>query len=98
LASLCGQKGGRRRARFNYEDLPELPAPSGIEDVRRILGTAMIELRSAKIEPKVAAALSSLASAYLDSEALLQFSRRLDELETAVHQEELPQLEGEVIT
>ena len=53
-AAELGRKGGRRRAAFNPDGLKEIEAPKTVADLRDLLAQSIVEIRSGKLDPKLA--------------------------------------------
>jgi hypothetical protein len=60
-----GSKGGRRRAVYKPEDLKEFPAPKNAADLRDLLAESIIEIRTGRMDPKMANALGYIGASYL---------------------------------
>jgi hypothetical protein len=80
-ASLLGMKGGKRRARFSFEQLIDIPAPKTAGDLRDLIGHTIRELRKGHVEPKVANPVAYLAGAMADALELVEYETRLKRLE-----------------
>ena len=80
-AQELGARGGRRRARFNTEELPAIAPPQNVGDVLRALGQVFSEVHAGKLEPKVANACAYLASGILAAVTAGQFEERIAALE-----------------
>ena len=80
-ARVIGAKGGRRRARFNTEDLTPIKQPKTATDVLSVLGQIMVETHGGRLEPKVANACAYLASGILQALSVGNFEERIAALE-----------------
>lgn len=80
-ASTAGLRGGKRRARFSYEELPTISPPQNVADVLRALGQVFTEVHDGRLEPKVANACAYLASGILQAVTAGQFEERIAALE-----------------
>jgi len=56
-AAELGSKGGRRRSVYSAGNLREFAAPKTPADLRDLLAESIIEIRSGKLDPKIANAL-----------------------------------------
>ena len=81
LASAAGMRGGRRRARFNHDELEPIEQPQNARDVLRALGQVFSEVHGGKIEPRVANACAYLASGILQALSVGNFEERIAALE-----------------
>lgn len=81
LASAAGMRGGRRRARFNHDELEPIAQPQNVQDVLRALGQVFSEVHGGKIEPRVANACAYLASGILQALSVGNFEERIAALE-----------------
>jgi hypothetical protein len=59
-AAELASRGGRRRTVYNPDGLKEFPAPKGAADLSDTLAQSIVELRTGKMDPKVANALGYL--------------------------------------
>ena len=73
--------GGKRRARFSYEELPTIAPPQNVQDILRALGQCFSEVHAGRLEPKVANACAYLASGILAAVTAGNFEARIAELE-----------------
>lgn len=64
-ASAAGKIGGPRRRIFNPVHLASFDPPKSAQELGVLIATTMIEVRTCKMEPRVANALSCLASGFL---------------------------------
>jgi hypothetical protein len=64
-AAELGSKGGRRRAIYTLGDTIEIPAPKAVSDLVGLLAQSIVEVRSGKLEPKTANAITYLATGLL---------------------------------
>lgn len=80
-AAELGRKGGLRRARFNPDDLKELPAPKTAADLRDLLGQSIVEVRAGKLDPKLANSISYLGAGFLRAVEVADVEARLEALE-----------------
>lgn len=81
VASKLGQRGGRRRAIFDPDNLLPFNAPTNAHEQAAILAQLEVETHQGKIDPKVASTISTLANAYLGALELIEFGEKLKVLE-----------------
>jgi hypothetical protein len=70
-AAELGSKGGRRRTVYSPDDLKEFSAPTSAADLRDLLAQSIIEIRTGKLDPKLANSISYLSGPV--SSALLKY-------------------------
>jgi hypothetical protein len=87
-AAELGSKGGRRRAVYNPEGLKEYAAPTNAADLRDLLAQSIIEIRSGKLDPKLANSISYLGTGFLRAAELADIEARLMKLEREIPTEE----------
>jgi len=80
-AVICGQRGGRRRAIFNPEGLEPFAAPKSAGDLLLLLAQTIVEVRSGKVDPRVANSISYVSTAFLNAVELSDLDARLRVLE-----------------
>jgi hypothetical protein len=78
-----GSRGGRRRAIYNPDNLKDFAAPKTAADLRDLLAESIIEIRSGKLDPRVANALGYLGASYLRALEVADIESRLDALEAS---------------
>jgi hypothetical protein len=77
-----GKKGGAvRRVTHPAEMLLQLAPPTTAVDVRILLGQSLAEVRSGRLTPTLAYAISSLATAFLRALDVGDYKSRLEKLE-----------------
>ena len=81
-AAELGRRGGRKNRRFQVamDDTP-LRVPTTAEDVRRVLGEIMAEVRAKRLEPKLGTTLGYLGTALLKAIEVSDLEKRLERLE-----------------
>ena len=79
-AAELGSKGGRRRAMYSATDLREFAAPKTAADLRDLLAESIIEIRSGRLDPKIANALGYLGASYLRAVEVSDVQERLNAL------------------
>jgi hypothetical protein len=82
-AAEIGRKGGHRRAQYPMDDLKEFAAPKTASDLRDLLAESIIEIRSGRLDPKIANALGYLGASYLRALEVSDIESRMDALEAA---------------
>jgi hypothetical protein len=87
-AALMGAKGGRRRAIFNPANLEPFAAPKTAGDLLRLLAQTIVEVRSGRLDPKVANSIAYLAGGLANTLELVEYGARLDALESKPAAEE----------
>jgi hypothetical protein len=80
-AALLGSKGGRRRTVYNPDGLKEFTAPKSAADLRDLLAYSIVEIRSGKLDPKLANSISYLGAGFLRALEVSDLERRLKALE-----------------
>ena len=76
-----GRRGGLRNRRVIPDDTAEMPPLNTAEDVRQMLAKLALDVRARKVEPKVAASVSQIASTLLKAIETAELERRLSKLE-----------------
>jgi hypothetical protein len=80
-ASVCGQRGGRRRAIFDPEGLEPMKAPRNAADLLVMLSQTIVEVRSAKIDTRAANSIAYLGASFLRAIEVANLDVRLRVLE-----------------
>jgi len=80
-AREIGRKGGLRRRVFNPENLSPLETPRTAEDLTIFVAMTMTEVRLARIDPRIANALSQLGGIFLRGLELGELAKRVATLE-----------------
>jgi len=80
-AAELGRKGGRRRAVYRPAGLKEFAAPRSAADLRDLLAQSIIEIRSGKLDPKLANSISYLGAGFLRALEVSDLETRLQTLE-----------------
>jgi hypothetical protein len=93
-ARELGSKGGRRRARFNPEGLAEFAAPKNAADLRDLLAQSIVEIRTGKMDPKLANAVGYVGASFLRALEVSEIEPRLQKLEQEL--ERAQQTSGQV--
>jgi hypothetical protein len=81
FASELGRKGGRRRAVYNPDGLEPFPPPKNAEELLALLATTICEIRSGRIDPRVANSLIYGSAAFLNTLEIADLGQKLKELE-----------------
>jgi hypothetical protein len=64
-AAELGSKGGRRRAVYPLSDAMEIAAPRVASELVNLLAHSIVEVRTGKLDPKTANAITYLATGFL---------------------------------
>ena len=80
-AAELGRKGGRHRAVYSPDGLKEFAAPRSAADLRDLLAQSIIEIRSGKLDPKLANSISYLGTGFLRALEVSDLESRLQTLE-----------------
>jgi hypothetical protein len=82
-AASLGSRGGRRRAVYSPDGLKEFPVPKSAADLRDLLAQSIIEIRTGKLDPKLANSISYLGTGFLRALEVSDLEKRLEALEQA---------------
>lgn len=94
-AAELGSKGGRRRSVYSPDGLKEFSAPKSAADLRDLLAQSIIEIRTGKLDPKLANSISYLGAGFLRATEVSDLETRLLALEAPIEEDEnKPQTEG----
>jgi hypothetical protein len=85
MAAELGSRGGRRRTVYNPDSLKAFSAPKSAADLRDTLAQSIVELRTGKMDPKVANALGYLGASYLRALEVADFESRLERMEAQLN-------------
>ncbi len=80
-AAELGSKGGRRRTAYNPDGLKDFLPPRTAADLRDLLAQSIIEIRTGKLDPKLANSISYLGTGFLRALELSDLETRLLALE-----------------
>ena len=81
-AAELGSRGGRRRAVYSATgDLKHFKAPKTAADLCDLLAESIVEIRSGRLDPKIANALGYLGTSYLRALEVSDIEKRLEDLE-----------------
>lgn len=83
-AQLLGAKGGRRRAIYNPEGLEPFTRPQNAGEMQLLLAQTIVEVRSGKLDPRVANTIAYLGTAFLSALETWQLESRLEALEARI--------------
>jgi hypothetical protein len=83
-AAELGRKGGLRRTVYSPEGLKEFSAPKSAADLRDLLAQSIVEIRTGKLDPKLANSISYLGTGFLRAMELADLERRLTDLENVM--------------
>jgi hypothetical protein len=90
-AAELGSRGGRRRAVYSTAgDLKDFKAPKTAADLCDLLAESIVEIRSRRLDPKIANALGYLGTSYLRALEVSDIEKRLEDLEHYQRKIELP--------
>ena len=80
-AAELGRKGGRRRTICVPTGLKEFAAPKNTADLKDLLAQSIVEIRSGRLDPKLANSISYLGAGFLRAVEVADVEERLAELE-----------------
>jgi hypothetical protein len=83
IASLMGQRGGRRRAIFCPEDLETFDEPRTPQDMLRALAKVAVQVHRSQLDPRVCNAVVYASAAHFrgtELEGLKEIRKEIDEL------------------
>jgi len=80
-AAEIGSKGGRRRAVYSPDNLKHFEPPKTAADLRDLLAQSITEIRSGKLDPKLANSISYLGTGFLRALEVSDLETRLTALE-----------------
>ena len=84
-AAELGSRGGRRRTVYSPERLQQFSAPKSAADLRDLLAQSIIEIRTGKLDPKLANSISYLGVGFLRALEVSELENRLLGLEGRTH-------------
>ncbi len=85
-AAELGSKGGRRRAVYSLDTLKEFEPPRTAAELRDLLAQSIIEIRTGKLDPKLANSISYLGAGFLRaSEVLVDFTESMGDAKGVWH-------------
>jgi len=76
-----GRRGGLKNRRVISDDSTEMPPLNTAEDVRAMLAALAKDVRARRVEPRVAASVSQMASTLLKAIEVADLEQRLAKLE-----------------
>jgi len=80
-AAELGGKGGRRRSVYSPDRLKEFAPPKTAAELRDLLAQSITEIRSGKLDPKLANSISYLGTGFLRALEVSDLETRLAALE-----------------
>lgn len=80
-AAVLGSKGGRRRTVYKPNDLKEFSTPKSAADLRDLMADSIFEIRSGRMDPRIANALGYVGASYLRALEAADLETRLENLE-----------------
>ena len=83
-AAELGRRGGRRRTVYNSDDLQPFEPPQDSDDLCKLLGQSLIDVRNGTLDPKVANCMGFLGTAFLQAREAGNIESRLRSLEAKV--------------
>ena len=86
-AAELGRKGGRRRSVYSPDGLEEFARPKTAAELRDLLAQSIVEIRSGKLDPKLANSISYLGTGFLRALELSDLETRLATLEAGAGKE-----------
>lgn len=81
MASVLGVRGGHRRTVYNPDGLIPFDAPKSAGDLLALLAATIVEVRSGKLDPRIANSVSCLAGNFLNAIEVADLDSRLKVLE-----------------
>lgn len=84
-AAALGSKGGRRRTVYNLDGLKQFEPPKRAADLRDLLAQSIIEIRTGKMDPKMANALGYIGASYLRALEVADIESRLEKMELQIN-------------
>jgi hypothetical protein len=93
-AAELGSRGGRRRTVYSPDGLREFLAPKSAADLRDLLAQSIVEIRTGKLDPKLANSISYLGTGFLRAIEVSDLETRLLALEAQIEDENKPQTEN----
>jgi len=75
-AAELGSRGGRRRTIYSPEGLKDFAPPKTAADLRDLIAQSIIEIRTGKLDPKLANSISYLGTGFLRAERRRKSSSR----------------------
>src|SRR5262249_37334963 len=83
-AAELGSKGGRRRTVYKLDDLKPCEPPKSAADLRDLLGQSIVEIRTGKMDPRMANALGYIGACYLRALEVADIESRLEKMELQI--------------
>ncbi len=83
-AAELGRKGGHRRTAYRPDGLEEIAAPRTAGDLRNLLAQSIVEIRSGKLDPRIANCISYLGTGFLKALELSDIEKRVERLENSL--------------
>lgn len=87
-AAELGSKGGRRRTVYGPDGLKEFRAPKNASDLRDLLAQSIVEIRTGRLDPKLANSISYLGTGFLRAVEVSDLESRLAALEGRSEEDE----------
>ena len=83
-AAELGSKGGRRRTVYNLGDLKQFEPPKSAADLRDLFAESIIEIRTGKMDSKMANAFGYVGASYLRALEMAEIESRLERMEAQI--------------
>jgi hypothetical protein len=80
-AAELGSRGGRRRTVYSPQGLKDFAPPKTAADLRDLIAQSIIEIRTGKLDPKIANSISYLGTGFLRALEVSDLESRLRALE-----------------
>ena len=80
-AQRLGARGGRRRAIYNPDGLEPFARPQNAGEMQMLLAQTIVEVRSGKMDPRVANTIAYLGTSFLSALETWELENRLQTLE-----------------
>ena len=80
-AAELGSRGGRRRTVYSPQGLKDFAPPKTAADLRDLIAQSIIEIRTGKLDPKIANSISYLGTGFLRALEESDLESRLRALE-----------------
>ena len=81
-AAELGSRGGRRRTVYSPQGLKDFAPPKTAADLRDLIAQSIIEIRTGKLDPKMANSISYLGTGFLRALEVSDLESRLQALES----------------
>jgi len=82
-AAELGRMGGLKNRHYIETEPVNITLPSTAEDVKNVMGQAMVDVRAKKLDPRIAMALTSMSRVLLEAFQTADLQKRVKRLEQA---------------